>query len=131
VHDAQYLRSQARLCLQVARQISDARAADNLRLQAARYFAQAMDAEAHSGGAGQFASRKGLRLMARYLFTVELEGATLRDEEGEIFTCLQEAEVHAAVVADELTRNSTRRVVVHVTNEDGVVLAKASAPVEY
>jgi hypothetical protein len=45
VQDAAYLRSQAELCLQVARETSDNRIANNLRAAAARYFARACDVE--------------------------------------------------------------------------------------
>jgi len=41
MRDAQYLRGQAELCLQIARQISDAKAVENLKAEAARYHAQA------------------------------------------------------------------------------------------
>ena len=41
MRDAKYLRAQAELCLQIARQISDRKAAENLRAEAAQYKAEA------------------------------------------------------------------------------------------
>jgi hypothetical protein len=46
MRDAQYLRAQAELCLEMAHQMSDAKAADNLRAEAARYHAEAETMEA-------------------------------------------------------------------------------------
>jgi hypothetical protein len=40
MRDAAYLRAQAELCLELARQISDPKAAANLRADAARYHAE-------------------------------------------------------------------------------------------
>jgi hypothetical protein len=45
MRDAQYLRAQAALCLEIARQISDQTASDNLRAEAARYHAEAAQVE--------------------------------------------------------------------------------------
>ncbi len=41
MRDAKYLRAQAALCLQIARQLSDRKAAENLRAEAAQYSAEA------------------------------------------------------------------------------------------
>ena len=41
MRDANYLRAEAELCLEIARQISDHEAAENLRAEAARYQAEA------------------------------------------------------------------------------------------
>ena len=41
MRDANYLRVQAELCLEIAREMSDQAAADNLREEAARYRAEA------------------------------------------------------------------------------------------
>jgi len=46
MRDATYLRAQAELCLEMARQISDQATSDNLRAEAARYHAEAADIEA-------------------------------------------------------------------------------------
>ena len=40
MRDARYLRAQAELCLEMARQMSDQRASENLRAEAARYHAE-------------------------------------------------------------------------------------------
>jgi hypothetical protein len=44
-YDARYWREQAALCLEIARQISDRRAADQMRATAAEYFARAQELE--------------------------------------------------------------------------------------
>jgi hypothetical protein len=43
MRDAKYLRAQAELCLEMARQMSDQTTADNLRAEAARYHAEAAE----------------------------------------------------------------------------------------
>jgi hypothetical protein len=48
MRDARYLRAQAELCLKIADQVSDPRAADCLHAEAARYHAEA--AEIETGG---------------------------------------------------------------------------------
>jgi hypothetical protein len=45
VQDASYLRSQAELCLQMARKIRDDKVAENLRAAATQYFARALEVE--------------------------------------------------------------------------------------
>ena len=45
MRDARYLRAQSELCLEMARQISDAATSDNLRAEAARYHAEAAEIE--------------------------------------------------------------------------------------
>jgi hypothetical protein len=45
MRDAQYLRAQAELCLELARQISDQKIAANLQAEAARYHAEAAEIE--------------------------------------------------------------------------------------
>jgi hypothetical protein len=45
MRDARYLRAQAELCLEMARQMSDQRTRDNLRAEAARYLAEAAEIE--------------------------------------------------------------------------------------
>ena len=54
MRDAQHLRAQAELCLELARQISDHKAAENLQTEAARYHAEAaeMEAERQPGSTG-------------------------------------------------------------------------------
>jgi hypothetical protein len=51
VYNARYWREQAALCLEIARQISDRRAADNMRATAAQYFARATELDKRSGAA--------------------------------------------------------------------------------
>jgi hypothetical protein len=45
MRDARYLRGQAELCLEMARQVSDPRTAENLLAEAARYQAEAIEIE--------------------------------------------------------------------------------------
>jgi hypothetical protein len=45
MRDARYLRAQAELCLEMARQVSDRAIADNLRAEAARHHAEATEIE--------------------------------------------------------------------------------------
>ena len=45
MRDARYLRAQADLCLEMARQVSDRATANNLRVEAARYHAEATEIE--------------------------------------------------------------------------------------
>jgi hypothetical protein len=45
MRDARYLRAQAELCLEMARQVSDRATSDNLRVEAARYHAEAAEIE--------------------------------------------------------------------------------------
>ena len=45
MRDARYLRAQAELCLEMARQLSDETTADNLRAEAARHHAEADEIE--------------------------------------------------------------------------------------
>jgi hypothetical protein len=45
MRDARYLRAQAELCLEMARQVGDRAAADGLRAEAARYHAEATEIE--------------------------------------------------------------------------------------
>ena len=45
MRDAIYLRAQAELCLEMARQVSDPIASDDLRAEAARFHAEAAEIE--------------------------------------------------------------------------------------
>ena len=45
MRDAKYLRAQAELCLEMARQVSDPKTADSLRVEAAHYQAEAAETE--------------------------------------------------------------------------------------
>jgi hypothetical protein len=62
--------------------------------------------------------------MARYLFQAEYRGVTATDDIGEEFSTLPEAEAHAAIVANELGRNSSEAVTVSVLSEDGTLVTK-------
>jgi hypothetical protein len=46
MRNAQYLRAQAEFCLQAARRISDPKIVENLKVDAARYHAEATEVEA-------------------------------------------------------------------------------------
>jgi len=48
MRDAPYLRAQAELCLEMARQMSDQKTSKNLRAAAARYHAEADGLETHA-----------------------------------------------------------------------------------
>jgi hypothetical protein len=45
MRDARYLRAQAELCIEIARQMSDRKTAENLRAEAARHHAEANEIE--------------------------------------------------------------------------------------
>ena len=47
MRNAQYLRAQAEFCLEVARQMSDHKIVENWQAEAARYSAEAVEAEHH------------------------------------------------------------------------------------
>jgi hypothetical protein len=51
MQDASYFRSQAEVCLQIARALSDHKAAENLRAEAAQYLIRALEAEPTLGTA--------------------------------------------------------------------------------
>lgn len=65
--------------------------------------------------------------MARYFFRANYRDISVNDDVGEEFSTLQDAEAHAAIVANELGHHSSRAVTVSVVNEDGILLAKAAA----
>jgi hypothetical protein len=48
MRDARYWRAQAQLCLDIARQMSDSRTADDLRATAADFFARATEFESQT-----------------------------------------------------------------------------------
>jgi hypothetical protein len=62
--------------------------------------------------------------MSHYFFQAQYRGSTLTDDIGEEFSTLQEAEAHAAVVAEELGRNGSEATV-FVLGEDGKLLARS------
>jgi Domain of unknown function (DUF6894) len=65
--------------------------------------------------------------MPRYHFQADYRGATAIDDIGEEFSTLQEAEAHAAIVANELGRNTSQAVTVSVLSEDGVLITSGIA----
>ena len=60
--------------------------------------------------------------MARYCFKARYGGAEYVDDIGEEFATRQEAEAHAAVVANELGRNNSQAITIHLLSEDGILL---------
>jgi hypothetical protein len=69
--------------------------------------------------------------MARYLFQADYRGVTATDDIGEEFATLQEAEAHAAIVANELGRNTAEVVTVSVLSEDGRLVTSGIAAKKY
>jgi hypothetical protein len=69
--------------------------------------------------------------MARYLFQADYRGVTTTEDVGEEFSTLQEAEAHAAIVANELSRNSSDAVAVSVLREDGTLVTSGIAARKY
>ena len=65
--------------------------------------------------------------MARYFFRANYRGTSVNDDVGEEFSTLQDAEVHATIVANELVRNCTQVVTVSVLSEDGILVARVAA----
>jgi hypothetical protein len=99
MRNAQYLRAQAEFCLQAARRISDHKTVENLKVDAARYHAEATEVEAeHRAGSNSedafslerdhpadldFGSRDEKRAYFRllpYLLGKELQASYERDQ---------------------------------------------------
>ena len=59
MQDARYLRAQAELCFDIARQLSNRQVADNLRAAAAQYLARATEAENSASSSLQSNFRAG------------------------------------------------------------------------
>lgn len=119
MHDAPYLRSQAHLRLQMAGQISDRAAAKTLRLEAARYFAQANDLESGADALDTATTSGGLAYMCFHL-RVDYAGLIYDDRDDE-FVTVHDAEAHAAIVANELTQNSDKKAIIYVVDDAGAV----------
>jgi hypothetical protein len=66
--------------------------------------------------------------MARYFFRADYRGISVNDDVGEEFSTLQDAEAHATIVANELSRNHTQSAVVSVFGENGRLLATVTGP---
>jgi hypothetical protein len=93
MQDAVYLRSRADFYLQVARAMSDHKAAENLRAVAAQYLVRAREAERQLGAAEPNVQK--LRpLMARYFFRADYPGISVTDDLGEEFSTSQDAEAN-------------------------------------
>jgi hypothetical protein len=56
--------------------------------------------------------------MARYFFRANYRGTSVSDDVGEEFSTLQDAEAHAAIVANKPVRNSAQAVTVSVFSEE-------------
>jgi hypothetical protein len=103
MRNAQYLRAQADFCLQAARRISDHKTVENLKIDAARYHAEATEVEAehHAGSKSEdafslkrdgladldFISRDKKRAYFRllpYLLSEELQASYERDQTREL-----------------------------------------------
>jgi hypothetical protein len=97
MQDASYLRSQAELCLQIARAISDYEAAENLRAVAAQYLVRSLEAEPQLETAEPnfLLAQKKRSLMAHYFFRADYRGISVNDDVGEEFSTLQDAKAHA------------------------------------
>ena len=65
--------------------------------------------------------------MPRYFFRAQYRGAMVTDDVGEEFPTLHEAEAHAAVVANELSRNNSHAVTVFVLGHDGGLLVERTS----
>jgi hypothetical protein len=60
MRDAQHVRAQAELCLELARQMSDHKAVENLQAEAARYHAEAAEIEDARQSGATSCSRSGV-----------------------------------------------------------------------
>jgi hypothetical protein len=144
VQDARYWRDQAALCLEMARQMSDRRTADNLRATAAQYFAKATALEAEISPPARDLLRQRRRhgashessqpshpgpdweqsAMSRFFYHYS-DGTYTIDSEGEEHDSREHAIAAAYQVAAELSRN---RASVHgsiiVKNEAGDVIVE-------
>ena len=58
MRDARYLRAQSEFCLEMARQMSDVKVAENLRAEAARYQAEAVAIETGEPSARELSGRE-------------------------------------------------------------------------
>ena len=65
--------------------------------------------------------------MALYFFEAKYRGDTVADDIGEEFSTAHEARLHAAVVANEISRNNSRPVTSVVLDENRVLIASVDA----
>jgi hypothetical protein len=68
--------------------------------------------------------------MPRFYFPVEYNGNTFGDDRGEEFPTAAEAQAYAAMVAYELGRNNPKAVIVLLSDQDGILLAKVMPTLE-
>jgi hypothetical protein len=79
MQSAQYCRAQAELCLELARQMSDLKDAAQLRLEAADYFARAVEVERQPSPAPRSGARDRAGRISQRTFW--LRGALVVEEE--------------------------------------------------
>jgi hypothetical protein len=65
--------------------------------------------------------------MPRFFFPVDYDGLYYDDHRGEDFTTPAEAESHAEIIAQELSRNHSKSVTVYVVNEDRSLTIEATS----
>jgi hypothetical protein len=65
--------------------------------------------------------------VGHYRFQADYGGMTVVDDVGQKFSTLDEAKVHAAIVANELGRNHPHPVTVFVVDEHGEIVATEPA----
>ena len=56
--------------------------------------------------------------MPRFFFPVDYDDIHCDDDRGEVFSTARQAEDHARIIAEELSRNHTKVVKVYVVTED-------------
>jgi hypothetical protein len=66
-------------------------------------------------------------MMAHYFFQANYRGTMIADDIGEEFSTVQQAEAHAGIVANELSRNGPQPVTVSVLSDQGILLASIAA----
>jgi hypothetical protein len=65
--------------------------------------------------------------MPQFFFPIDYDGASYADDIGEMLASPQEAQAYAGKVANELTRNNVKTVVVSVVDDKGQALSKVSS----
>ena len=123
MQDARYLRAQAELCFDIARQLSNRQVADNLRAAAAQYLVRATEAENSTAPSSQPGLRGARGVMLRFFLEADYGGSKCRDDEAVEFASIKQAEAYAVLVAEELGRNNSKAVSIFLTNENGEHLA--------
>jgi hypothetical protein len=67
-----------------------------------------------------------MRTMPRFFFPVDYDGFHHDDDRGEVFPTAKQAEDHAKIIAEELSRNHAKVVQVFVVAEDRSRVGKAT-----